>query len=455
MLDRYWSGNSNRISPEAPVPVIKIAEHKTILGGAANVAANLRTLGAKVLLLGMIGKDDMGKQCQQLLDEADIVDHCQKIKGLPTISKLRIISNNQQMLRIDHEESYVDIDKTDLQCKFSKLLDKADLVILSDYNKGTLTDTQFYIETAKKNNKPILVDPKGDDFSKYRGATLITPNSNEFTNIKGNVSNQEELYFKAEELRQELQLEALLVTQGAKGMSLIVENKIYHEPSYSNEVVDVTGAGDTVLATLAFILASGKPLQHAMQMANTAASVVVSKANTAQVSMEELLNAFHNTHPHKTGILNLEELQNIVAQEKLCGSKIVFTNGCFDILHAGHVTYLEKTKALGDKLIVAVNSDSSIKKLKGEGRPYSPEKSRLKVMAALKCVDWVIVFDDDTPLRLIEALQPDVLAKGGDYKIENIVGADFVQENGGEVVVVHHEHNDINSSSILNKMRDN
>ncbi len=438
MLDRYWSGPTSRISPEAPVPVVKIGDIEDRLGGGANVALNVATLGCKTSLCGITGDDEAGKTVQQLLATSSINDVTIADSGNPTITKLRVLSRHQQLLRMDFEESLKNTSQEALLKKVSEVIHDVDAVIISDYAKGTVSSPEKIIALCKETNTPVFVDPKGSNFDHYQNASYITPNLSELEGIVGASDTQEEIFNKAEGLCKDLALEGLLVTLSEKGMALIRNNEPpYHMPTSARDVFDVTGAGDTVIATLAASYVSGADIQTAMRLANLAAGVVVGKLGTSTVSAQELSEALElDDKEIQKGQLSLEELVKQVDACRKKGEKIVFTNGCFDILHAGHVRYLKKAAKLGDQLIVGMNSDTSIKKLKGESRPIVPLAERMEVMSALNCVDWVVSFEDETPIKLITQISPDVLAKGGDYVAEDIVGFEHITKGGGKVVVL-------------------
>ncbi len=438
MLDRYWSGPTSRISPEAPVPVVKIGDCEDRLGGAANVALNLSTLGCKTSLCGIIGNDEAGETIGKLLTRSSINDCLVRDNTNPTITKLRVLSRHQQLLRMDFEEPLTDTANTTLIESIKSTIDSVDAVVISDYAKGTVTTPQDIIALCKKHSVPIFVDPKGSNFSKYKEASYITPNLSELEGIVGKSESLNEVFIKAQNLQRELSLDGLLVTLSEKGMALISESaEVFHMPTVAKDVFDVTGAGDTVIATLAASFAAGSDIQTAMRLANIAAGVVVGKLGTSAVTQKELIEALADDDKQLTrGTTSLDELTKQLEICRQKNEKIVFTNGCFDILHAGHVRYLKAAAELGDRLVLGLNSDESIKQLKGDTRPIIPLQERLEVMSALNCVDWVIPFEEDTPIHLIETLLPDVLAKGGDYAAEEIVGYECVTQNGGEVTVL-------------------
>lgn len=459
MLDRYWQGATSRISPEAPVPVVNVksSELEARAGGAGNVAINIAALGANVALDGLAGDDESGRIMSQQLEQAGVICRFERSSKIQTITKLRVLSRHQQLLRLDFEEPLHHFVDDELLARFTDGLAACNAVVLSDYAKGTLAQVQLMIQAARAAGKPVLIDPKGSDMSKYAGATLLTPNLSEFEAVVGACENDALLVSKGNALLDELQLEALLITRSEKGMTLLQKgHEPLHLPTLAREVYDVTGAGDTVISTLAAALASGQPMAEATALANLAAGIVVGKLGTATVSVEELrvaIQADENTETTiETGQLDEDSLQLAVQRAKDLGERIVMTNGCFDLLHAGHVGYLEKAKQQGDRLIVAVNDDASISRLKGEARPIVPLAQRMTVLAALRSVDWVVPFSEDTPERLICKILPDVLVKGGDYQVEQIAGHQCVQANGGEVQVLHFEDG-CSTSGIVERIR--
>lgn len=438
MLDRYWFGEAGRISPEAPVPVVNIHQIEERPGGAGNVALNIAALGAKATLIGLSGEDSAANTLENQLTKAGVQHAIQRLPDLPTITKLRVISRHQQLIRMDFEKTFQNFKTSDLIDAFTKALTTSKLVILSDYNKGTLSCSQKLIALAKASNVPVLVDPKGQDFSIYRGANLITPNFKEFEKVVGDCPTPPILAEKARALLKALDIDALLLTRGEAGMTLIQKNKdeIIHLPAHAREVFDVTGAGDTVIAVLGTLLAADHPLPDAMGVANLAASLVVGKLGAGTVSQAELKAALHQHRAFQKGVVSEEQLIQAMAEARLQGERVVFTNGCFDIIHAGHVTYLQQAKHLGDRLVVAINDDESVRRLKGHTRPIHTVAERMAVLASLGVVDWVISYADDTPKRLLHKLKPDVLVKGGDYGIDGVVGADIVRAYGGDVRVL-------------------
>jgi D-beta-D-heptose 7-phosphate kinase/D-beta-D-heptose 1-phosphate adenosyltransferase len=452
MLDRYWHGGTSRISPEAPVPVVRVDQIEDRPGGAANVALNIAALGAPVFLVGVTGEDEAAQSLGDSLAAAKVSAHFQRIAHQPTIVKLRVLSRHQQLLRMDFEEVF-DTDAAAMAAEVERLLAGVRVLVLSDYGKGALKNHQVLIQAARARAIPVLADPKGKDFAIYRGATLITPNLVEFEAIVGSCPDEAELVAKGAGLMRQLQLGALLVTRGEHGMTLLrPDQPPLHLPARAREVFDVTGAGDTVISTLAAALAAGEELPQAVALANLAAGIVVGKLGTAAISAPELRRAVQREEGSERGVLGIEQLQLALEDARAHGEKIVFTNGCFDILHAGHVTYLEQARAQGDRLIVAVNDDASVSRLKGPGRPINSVDRRMAVLAGLGAVDWVVSFAEDTPENLLEQLKPDVLVKGGDYGIEGVVGASIVKAYGGEVRVLGLVENS-STTAIVEKIR--
>ncbi len=453
MLDRYWFGATNRISPEAPVPVVRVQENEERAGGAANVAMNIAALNVPVELHGFIGEDEAGASLSALLKQHQIACNFTALKSHPTITKLRILSRHQQLLRLDFEENFNHISSDDLLAKLTKNITNFGALILSDYGKGTLNQVQEMIQIARRANVPVLIDPKGTDFERYRGATLLTPNMSEFEAVVGSCETDEDIERKGLQLIADYDLSALLVTRSEKGMTLLRPNQPpFHLPTRAREVFDVTGAGDTVISVFATAMADGRPLEEACYLSNVAAGVVVGKLGTSTVSTTELENAIHQRTCYGFGVMDENSLKKAVTEAKARGEKIVMTNGCFDILHPGHVSYLENARKLGDRLIVAVNTDDSVKRLKGETRPINALQDRMAVLAGLASVDWVVPFGEDTPQRLIGEILPDLLVKGGDYKPEEIAGSQEVWANGGEVAVLNFEDG-CSTSNIIAKIQ--
>ncbi len=438
MLDRYWHGSTSRISPEAPVPVVHVKEDESRPGGAGNVALNIASLGAKASLMGLTGEDEAAELLQQQLKSQGVLCLFEKLADSPTVTKLRIMSRHQQLIRLDFEEGFVQAESERLLHLFHAEVEQARVVILSDYGKGTLTRIEPFIHLCKQMNKPVLIDPKGSDFSRYRDATLITPNFSEFEAVVGKCGSVQQIVEKGLNLIDDLNLQAILVTRGEHGMTLL-QHQVdpIHLPTHAREVFDVTGAGDTVISLMATGLAAKLPMSEAMQLANMGAGVVVGKLGTATVTPDELLQAMYGQRAEKHGVCEIEQMQRLMQTAQDNGEKIVMTNGCFDILHPGHVRYLQQARTLGDRLVVLVNSDASVSRLKGPERPINDLQHRMEMLAALECVDWVLPFEQDTPKETIDVLLPDILVKGGDYSdITEIAGHESVLENGGEVKIL-------------------
>ena len=443
MLDRYLIGDVSRISPEAPVPVVLMKSQHDRAGGAANVAANLALLGIKTHIIGCVGNDGEATILVDLIAKAGI-DHSGTIHSdsRPTVAKTRILSGHQQMMRLDQESSaaFTPAENALLAAAVKEqLAKKPAIVILSDYAKGLLGSDicQSIIAQCKALNIPVLVDPKGHDYSKYRHATALTPNKKEAAEACATTTHDPELIEKAAQLKDTLDLQFFVVTRGDEGISLIDEHA-HLLPATAKQVFDVSGAGDTVIATLAAGLMHGLSPLESLQLANIAAGVVVGKVGTVPITRDDLLQALtseqSSEQAHK--VCDLNQLMQKVETWKKSKQKIVFTNGCFDLLHAGHVTYLEAAKKRGDKLILGLNTDRSVSTLKGPTRPVVNENDRARVLAALESVDAVILFDEDTPLNLINTIRPEVIAKGSDYTADQVVGGKEVESWGGEIALI-------------------
>ncbi|WP_020650446.1 bifunctional D-glycero-beta-D-manno-heptose-7-phosphate kinase/D-glycero-beta-D-manno-heptose 1-phosphate adenylyltransferase HldE [Solimonas variicoloris] len=456
MLDRYWIGPTSRISPEAPVPIVRIRRDETRPGGAANVALNIASLGAQASLLGVVGRDEAARLLADETAARGVRAQFVSTEQAPTITKLRVLSRNQQLIRLDFEEALEAVgafDAAELAARYAEALGACRVVVLSDYGKGTLRDVAALVAAARAQGKAVLVDPKGSDWQRYRGATLLTPNLAEFEAVAGRCRDEAELVAKAEQLRAELRLDALLITRSEHGMTLIEPGQApLHIPTEAREVFDVTGAGDTVIATLAAALAAGSTLATACRLANTAAGIVVGKLGTATVSRDELRAALSGRRDVDGGVVDEAVLLQAVARARAAGKRIVMTNGVFDVMHVGHARYLEDARRLGDLLIVAVNDDDSVRRLKGPTRPLNATADRMALLAALRCVDLVVPFAEDTPARLIGRVLPDLLVKGGDYRPEQIAGYDAVTANGGRVLVLPF-HDGYSTTSLIDKAR--
>lgn len=438
MLDEYWFGPTSRISPEAPVPVVRVTGSEARAGGAANVAVNLASLGTRTSLTGIVGRDANAATLTGLLQERGIATDFVEAADRPTITKLRVLSRNQQLIRLDTEDAFGAGDAVPLLGVLDRLLPAATVCILSDYAKGTLGRVADLIAACRRHGVPVLVDPKGADFDRYRGATVLTPNLAELEAVVGPARGNTEIAARGERLREALDLQALVVTMGERGMAVIsAGDEPVFLPARARQVFDVTGAGDTVIATLGAGLGAGLAVREAAALANLAAGLVVGKIGVASVTPSELRLALHQHGQGGRGILpGRAEARQVAAEARGRGERLVMTNGCFDILHSGHVAYLEEAKRRGDRLLVAVNDDASVTRLKGPGRPINPLADRMAVLAGLAAVDWVVPFSEDTPEALIGDILPDVLVKGGDYRPENIAGARQVLESGGTVEVL-------------------
>jgi len=437
MLDRYWYGDTSRISPEAPVPVVHVGEIEERPGGAGNVALNIASLDSHAAVLGLTGDDAAADALTERLEKSNVQCYFERLSGYATVTKLRVMSRQQQLIRMDFEDGFCGYDFKGLRQQFEKAVAEYDVVVFSDYGKGSLDIIDQLIVIAEAANKPIVIDPKGTDFSRYHGATVLTPNLSEFEAVVGVCGSDEELLQKAEALRQEMDLQALLITRSEKGMMLVQRDQpVFHLPTRAQEVFDVTGAGDTVVAVLAAVLACGENLTTATALANIAAGVVVGKLGTATVDTIELKRALAEHLADEQGVIGEQRLAVLVKSSQEIGEKVVMTNGCFDILHHGHISYLQQARALGDRLIIAVNSDESVRELKGPSRPINSVESRMAVLAALSCVDWVVPFTEDTPERLYCSVLPNIVVKGGDYKADDVAGGACVKRAGGKVEIL-------------------
>ena len=452
MLDRYWSGKALRISPEAPVPVVKVKAVEDRVGGAGNVALNIAKLGGKVTLLGVVGDDAEGEILKQLLEEQGVICDFVVEKSTRSVCKLRVMAQHQQLIRMDFEDTPIKFDRKSLEKSLVSHFPENNVVVFSDYGKGTLADVSNYIDEAKRAGIKVLVDPKGTDYQRYAQADLITPNQVELQAVVGACISDQELIEKGRTLLVQCQIPSLLLTRGEAGMMLVEKDSVHSLPAQAKDVFDVTGAGDTVIAVMALGVSLELPLCEAMYLANLAGGIVVGKVGTSTVSQQDLNQAMHGDRDSQYGIVSEAELSKVFARAKAHDEKIVMTNGCFDLLHVGHVTYLEQAKALGDRLCVAVNSDESVKRLKGELRPINGVQERMAVLAALACVDWVVEFTEETPERLYCNLLPDIIVKGGDYRSDQVVGGDCVIKAGGEVKILQFVDGQ-STTSMINKAR--
>ncbi|MDD3453396.1 MAG: D-glycero-beta-D-manno-heptose-7-phosphate kinase [Bacilli bacterium] len=456
MVDKYILGDVSRISPEAPVPVIQMREEQCKIGGAGNVINNIISLGANVKALGCVGEDEAGNFIIDNFNKNDIdILHFRKMSNIKTICKTRIVSKKQQFLRIDEENikelpyEYYDYLNQNIEDIFSEI----NLLIISDYAKGAVVEktSQLLIRKAKEKNIPIIVDPKGNDYSKYFGATIVTPNVKELSDVvKKELSTEESIIIESGKLCENFGFDYVMLTRSEKGISSI--NKDYEKkdfPAVAKEIIDVSGAGDTVVATMALTMTLGFSIEEMCRIANIAASIVVSKFGTSTVNLNELVSNISITREFK--LLTSETADYIIEYLRENGKKIVFTNGCFDLLHAGHLSSFKKAKEFGDVLIVAVNSDLSIKRIKGELRPIIKEKDRIEMLCALECIDYVILMEDDNPIELLKKLKPDVSVKGKDWENKNVVEKPVIEEYGGKIEFIDLESG-ISTTTIIERI---
>ena len=464
MLDRFVYGAVERVSPEAPVPICRVADETAMLGGAGNVIRNLVALGAGADCIAVVGDDAAGAEVAALLAALDGVRaDLLTDGGRHTTMKTRYISGTQQLLRADRESEHAVTDAL-----AEKIFDRAETaltgaqaLVLSDYGKGTLTDalTARLIAAAKAAGRAVVVDPKGDDYGRYRGATLVTPNRRELAGASGmKTGSDEQVAAAARHIIDSCGVEAVLVTRGADGMTLLAADGVaaHHLPSAAREVFDVSGAGDTVVAAVAAALGAGIGLGDAVRIANAAAGIVVGKIGTAVAHAADLVDTIRRQHlrgPGEGKVLSLEAALDRIGGWRRRGARIGFTNGCFDLIHPGHVALLARSRAACDRLAVGLTSDASTRRLMGDGRPVQPEAARAAVLASLASVDLVIVFGEDTPMKLIEAIRPEVLAKGADYTLDQVVGAELVQSWGGEVVLIELEPGHSTTATIARMSR--
>jgi D-beta-D-heptose 7-phosphate kinase/D-beta-D-heptose 1-phosphate adenosyltransferase len=431
MLDKYLYGQVERISPEAPVPVVLVSKESYVPGGAGNVANNIVSLKANCRLIGLVGNDENAGVLKKLLSSNGIEYNLLEW-DMPTITKTRVVSGNQQLIRLDFEKSSEISEnlKEKLKEQIAKWIETSSIVVISDYGKNICSyeTCQFTIKQASKLKKSVIVDPKKTDWQRYRGATVITPNLKELGDFYGRRLENDNKVIEsvAKKIYPQLGISYLVVTRSEKGMTVYDGKEFYHFPTEAKEVYDVSGAGDTVVATLSVALASGFDIKEAALLANKAAGIVVGKAGTSPVYYHELLKEIENES--FTKLVSLDELLVILDDLRKKNKKIVFTNGCFDIIHRGHVTYLREAKKLGDVLIIGLNSDESVKRLKGNARPINSVEDRANVLSALEVVDYVVVFEEDTPYELLSKVRPDILVKGGDYKEEEVVGREFAHQ---------------------------
>jgi D-beta-D-heptose 7-phosphate kinase/D-beta-D-heptose 1-phosphate adenosyltransferase len=456
MLDSYLVGNSTRISPEAPVPVLLVSGNEFRVGGAGNVALNVAALGAATTIVSLVGKDKNASILRQMLVSGGVCADILECDGRETIVKMRVVSKRHQLIRIDYEGDYRDADAERVLLYIKRNIIKYNVLILSDYAKGSLRHVKEIIQVALSQGVDVLIDPKGYDYNRYKGATVITPNVHEFEEVCGKSLNNDEMAEKALRLIEELDVSAVLITKGDRGMTLVQRSGyVQHYPTLAREVYDVTGAGDTVIATIAAALGSGCELTKAVELSNAAAGVVVGKFGTATVNLAELRNFYARLTGSgytKKIIESLHNMVDIVHEIQRRGEKVVVTNGCFDILHPGHVDYLEKARRLGDCLVVLVNDDESVSRLKGVERPINHLRHRQIMLASLECIDYVFHFSELTPENTLLQLEPDILVKGSDYEVNEISGGDHVIATGGRVEIIPLLEG-YSSSSIIEKIR--
>lgn len=461
MVDKYLQGYVSRISPEAPVPVVNVQSDSKRLGGAGNVIRNLEALGAQATAIGLVGHDSAGNWLiGQLKESGTNISGMRQLNEISTSIKTRVTAQNQQLLRYDREvihdapETFIDF----LEEEIDALLHDACALIISDYGKGTITEktAQITISAAKRANIPVVIDPKGNNYQKYRGATVCTPNTKELQEAVGReLCLESEIKQAALELCNEYDLRYILVTRSEKGMSLIdgLSGIKSDYPALAKEIIDVTGAGDTVIAVFTLCFARGAKNDECCRLANLAASVVISKFGAAVVTSSELQSNLIVPDKATSKLLSTKEAAEKVSVLHKQGKKVVFTNGCYDIIHAGHVSCFEKAKQFGDYLIVGVNSDDSIRRIKGDKRPIISQYDRVALLCAISYIDYIVVFDDDTPENLIRIISPDVLVKGMDWKNRTVAGGDFVQQNGGQLCFIDFEY-DLSTTRIINKILD-
>jgi len=456
MLDEYVWGAVDRVSPEAPVQIVDVKRKELRLGGAGNVINNLLTLNGQVDVVSVVGDDDDGQFLLRRLAERGIQKH--GVFSQPrrvTSRKTRIFASNQQIVRIDQETraEITAASEDRIIAHVRAAVSGLDVIYLSDYQKGVLTERVLkeVIALGQAAKVPVLVDPKGDNYRKYRGASVLTPNRKEAQQASGiTIVDEETLLAAGRKLLAELELDALVLTRSEEGMTVFSATGEMHLPTVAREVYDVSGAGDTVLSLFGLGLAQKLPLEWSAGLANLGAGIVVAKVGTSTVNAQELLAAAGLQHADEK-ISSVPLLQNILAGERQKNKQIIFTNGCFDLLHVGHVKYLQAARKLGDLLVLGLNSDDSIRRLKGPNRPLIDQEERAHILAALNCIDYVVVFDEDTPLELITALRPDILVKGGDYTPEGVVGRELVESYGGRVELINFVDGK-STTNIINKI---
>lgn len=435
MIDHYLWGNSDRISPEAPVAVVDVNKESTVLGGAGNVIHNLLSLGSDVGVVSVVGEDSVANELKDMLDTKEVKSYFVKQRGRKTSKKSRVMSGHYQVVRFDHEsKNSISLESEErVFAKVQEIINGYDMVLLSDYGKGVFTKSlsEKIITFVKSKNKKVLVDPKGVDYSKYKGAHFLTPNKKE-AELATNMTIDNEVTLKKAliKLKEIASLDLSIITLSENGIALLKDDEVIIKPTVAREVYDVTGAGDTVLASLGFALSLDNSIEESIEFANLAAGVVVGKLGSATVSLDEIEEYQSSLHKGsiELHIKNFDEIGKISKRVKESGKKVVFTNGCFDILHRGHVSYLNIAKSFGDVLILGLNSDMSVKRLKGDDRPINNQDDRAYILSALECVDYVVIFDEDTPYELIKVVEPDILVKGADYEGKEVVGSDIAKE---------------------------
>ncbi len=457
MVDEYVVGHVDRISPESPVPVLVARDRLRRLGGAGNVVANLVSQGAAVALLAAIGADNAGHWFKNHCEELGVETFWLKeLDSRPTTMKTRVVAKHQQIVRIDDEHPAgipPEIEKEVLPA-ITSVMAQVKAVIVSDYGKGFLTPNilETIMSSARENGLPVLVDPKGLDYTRYRGATYITPNAREASQASGiELVDSESIAEAGRILLAQADAEGVVLTRGREGCTLITRDKVLDFPVKPVEIIDVTGAGDTVAATLTLAVASGLSIQNAIRMANIAASLVVSRFGAATVTLQEIVDRVNETSPD-TKTLSFGEMATVLRSPRMQGKKIVFTNGCFDLFHTGHLETLRQASTMGDVLVVGINSDKSVASIKGKGRPIISQSNRAELVTSLSFVDYAVLFDQDTPLELIREVRPDVLVKGEDWKGKKVVGEEIVKARGGRVEFIRYS-SDISTSKIIEKIR--
>ncbi|MFH0823905.1 MAG: D-glycero-beta-D-manno-heptose 1-phosphate adenylyltransferase [Pseudomonadota bacterium] len=457
MVDEYIIGEVERISPESPVPVVVVRDRLRRLGGAGNVAKNLVSMSAGVALFSAVGKDGAGRWFRRRCEEIGVESFWLKEDASrPTTIKTRVVARNQQIVRVDEEhvgplsremEKAV---KEDLM----SVVPQIKSLVISDYGKGFLglDLTKAIINAGRDNGVPVFIDPKGLDYSRYKGTTYITPNVREASLASGvDIQNTQSLVRAGRVILEQTEAEGVVITRGREGITLVTRDDYRDFPVKPVEIIDVTGAGDTVIAALALCVGGGMEMENAIEIANLAASIVVSRFGAASVTLDEMVSGLNN-RSLASKVVTRKDIARIVRQHRMRGEKIVFTNGCFDLFHTGHLKTLRESSDLGDVLIVGINSDKSVQKLKGAGRPVVPEAERVEIVSSITYADYVVVFDEDTPKKLIQDVRPDVLVKGEDWEGRKVVGEDVVKARGGRVVFVKHAAG-VSTTDLINRIR--